>query len=125
MKILILGLFISFNIQAATCEGQVDLTLETDEKIILCEVQGNLVDQKCSLLKENCPILKFVKTQKKTPEIEKALKIGAIGRPGSRICNILKLKVLMGEMKDGSQICVCMDERKNYLSCNVPQNHFE
>ena len=125
MKTLILALIFSLNAQASLCEGQVDLSLENDEKLTLCEFQGDLVDQKCSLLKENCPILKFVKNHKKTPEIQKALQIGAIGRPGSRICNLLKLKVLMGEMKDGSQICVCMDERKNYLSCNVPQNHFE
>ena len=126
MKIIIFAFFISLNLHASEkCADRVDLTLENDDKITLCSVNGDLVDKKCSLKKEKCTILELVKSQKKTPEILEALKPTSIGRSGSRICNLMKLKVLMGQMPDGSQICICMDINKNYMSCNVPQNHFE
>jgi hypothetical protein len=114
-KIFGVILFFSFPLHVFSCPEKLKTTLENGKKVTYCQTGSLMVSQDCFNNKENCSLIKKIKENKSS--IENALENGSQQNPGSWACDQLGLKVMMGKMPDGSDLCTCQNNSGESVIC--------
>lgn len=111
-RLIYLMLFICVNSAQASpvqvlCPDVMKIRIENDQEVYFCKLDNLMVSKDCYDKKSECALAKDYKANLKKIKDSKPLTFARTQNPGSMICQLLKWKVLMGYMADGSQVCTC------------------
>jgi len=97
------------------CPRKFKVTLETKKEMTYCKFENLMVSQDCFLKKDNCEIIKKIKSN--ISILKESILHGENQNPGSWACRKLELEVIMGKMWDGSELCTCENNEKQSVIC--------
>lgn len=104
---------------ASHCAGGLNLKIENDRTLLFCNNEDGLkVNEKCKLDSKKCQLLKDWKLKESQILKMNPLSHSRTKNPGSWICDQLGWKVLMGQMYDQSQVCVCEHPSGDAMTCS-------
>lgn len=117
MKAFLVIIFFSFSYAFASdqCAERLIVTDEFGKEVILCQYQGLMITESCSMNKNDCQLV--VDWEKQKSSNQKALLQATIRNPGSWVCNQIGWNVVMAKSFDGSDLCLCEHPSKERIIC--------